>query len=230
MQTDEVLRLGHYRVGPAGIYLLTPDGLELPRLLAATDAALAAGIRWVQLRNKTADAPTRRAQARALRTLTRTRKAFLIVNDDAELACEVEADGVHIGRDDGAIETVRRRIGAARVLGVSCYDDLARAQAAARAGADYVAFGSMYPSRVKPDAVRAPLALLGRARAAGMRVVAIGGIEPTRVGEVAAAGAHAAALISAVYDAADPGRAAAQLAAAFTVAAVSPEIPPEPTP
>ncbi|MFZ5538185.1 MAG: thiamine phosphate synthase [Pseudomonadota bacterium] len=200
---------------PRGVYLLTPDCSDTRRLLAATAAALAAGVRWLQYRNKRADVATRVAQARALRELTRAHGAKLVVNDDVNLALDVHADGVHVGRDDPDPHARLARAGAALVVGVSCYDDLARAQAALSAGADYVAFGSVFASPTKPGAVRAPLALLTKARAAGMHVVAIGGIGAENIAQVAAAGAHAAALITAVYDAADPAAAARELISRF---------------
>jgi thiamine-phosphate pyrophosphorylase len=202
-------------VAPAGVYLLTPDTPDTARLVAISAAALAAGVRWLQYRNKTAPAALRREQAQALRALTRAHGAQLIVNDDAHLAIEMAADGVHIGRDDGSIADVRAIVGPAAVLGVSAYNDFERARAAWRSGADYVAFGSMFASAVKPNAVRASLDLVTGARSAGMHVVAIGGIDGSNIAAVAGAGAHAAALISAVYDARDPAAAAAQLCAAF---------------
>lgn len=200
---------------PRGVYLLTPDWTDTPRLLATTAAALAAGVRWLQYRNKRADAATRRAQALALRELTLAHGAKLVVNDDASLAIDVHADGVHVGRDDPDPRPRLAREGVAMVVGVSCYDDLARARAALAAGADYVAFGSVFASPTKPAAVRAPLALLSKARAAGMHAVAIGGIGADNIAQVAAAGAHAAALITAIYDAADPGAAARTLISRF---------------
>ncbi|MFN3564452.1 MAG: thiamine phosphate synthase [Burkholderiaceae bacterium] len=200
---------------PRGVYLLTPDWSDTPRLLAATAAALAAGVRWLQYRNKRADAATRRMQARALRALTLAYGAKLVVNDDVGLALEVHADGVHVGRDDPDPLPRLSRAGAAMAVGVSCYDDFARAERALAAGADYVAFGSVFASATKPAAVRAPLALLAKARAAGMHVVAIGGIGAENIAQVAAAGAHAAALITAVYDAAEPAAAARTLISNF---------------
>ncbi len=200
---------------PRGVYLLTPDCDDTERLLAATRAALAAGVRWLQYRNKRTDGATRSRQARALRELTRAHFAKLLVNDDVDLAIEVQADGVHVGRDDPDPRPRLARAGIAMTVGVSCYDDFERARAATAAGADYVAFGSVFASPTKPAAVRAPLALLARARAAGMHVVAIGGIDTANIARVAAAGAHAAALITAVYDAADPGAAARTLISNF---------------
>jgi thiamine-phosphate pyrophosphorylase len=200
---------------PRGVYLLTPDWDDTDRLLEATAAALVAGVRWLQYRNKRADAATRRAQAAALRELARAHGARLVVNDDVALAIEARADGVHVGRDDPDPRPQLARAAIAMLVGVSCYDDFARAQAALAAGAGYVAFGSVFASPTKPAAVRAPLALLAKARAAGMHVVAIGGIGADNIAQVAAAGAHAAALITAIYDAADPGAAARTLISNF---------------
>lgn len=200
---------------PAGVYLLTPDWTDTARLLDATRSALASGVRWLQYRNKRAAPALRREQARALRELTLTHGARLVINDDADLAIATLADGVHVGRDDPDPQARLAREGIRMLVGVSCYDDFERARRAQRDGADYVAFGSMFASATKPAAVRAPLELLARARAQAMHVVAIGGIDATNIARVAAAGAHAAALISAIYDAADPAAAARDLVERF---------------
>jgi thiamine-phosphate pyrophosphorylase len=195
---------------PSGLYLLTPDWDDTSRLLAVSAAALAAGVRWLQYRHKGAAPALRRQQARALRELTRGHDASLVINDDLALALQVQADGVHLGRDDGNVAAARAAWPQG-AIGVSCYDDYARAEAAWHEGAGHVAFGAVFASRVKPGAVRAPLALLERARAAGRPAVAIGGIDAGNIAQVAAAGAAAAALISAVFDAPDPAAAAAEL-------------------
>lgn len=200
---------------PAGVYLLTPDWSDTARLLDAVGAALAAGVRWVQYRNKSADAWLRRSQARALRELTLTHGARLVVNDDVDLAIAALADGVHVGRDDPDPRPRFERAGIRMRVGVSCYDDFERARRAARDGADYVAFGSVFGSATKPAAVRAPLPLLARGRREGMHVVAIGGIDAGNIAAVAAGGAHAAALITAVFGATDPGAAARELIEQF---------------
>lgn len=200
---------------PTGVYLLTPDWRDTARLLEATAAALRGGVRWVQYRNKQADRPLRRTQTLALRELALTHGARLVINDDVDLAIASHADGVHVGRDDPDPRPQLAREGIRMVIGVSCYDDLARARDAQRSGADYVAFGSMFASPTKPAAVRAPLALLARAQAEGMHVVAIGGIDAGNIDRVAAGGAHAAALITAVFDAPDPEAAARVLTMNF---------------
>jgi len=128
----------------------------------------------------------------------------------------VGADGVHVGRDDPDPRAARERLGPGRLLGVSCYNEIARARAALAAGADYIAVGSMFPSSVKPGAVRAPLALIGEARAAtGLPVVAIGGITLDNAPQLVAAGAAALAVISALFDAPDITAAARAFTALF---------------
>ncbi len=200
---------------PGGVYLLTPDWSDTARLLDFTGVALTSGVRWLQYRNKRAEPALRRRQALALRELTLTLGVRLVINDDIDLALAAQADGVHVGRDDPDPWPKLAREGVRMLVGVSCYDDFERARRAQRDGADYVAFGSMFASATKPAAVRAPPDLLSRARARDMHVVAIGGIDASNIERVAAAGAHAAALISAVFDAADPAAAALELGRRF---------------
>jgi thiamine-phosphate pyrophosphorylase len=191
----------------AGLYALTPDDNLLPRLSALVESALKGGTRWVQYRNKIAPAPLRRAQAADLLRLCRAYGAKLIINDDVWLAVEIGADGVHLGRDDipgGGLATARDALGSKRILGVSCYDDLARAEVAVDAGADYIAFGSMFPSVSKPQATRAPLEVLTEAkRRFKVPVVAIGGITAKTAPQVLAAGADMLAVLSDLFDAMD---------------------------
>lgn len=185
-----------------GLYAVTPDDHILPRLSALVGMALAGGTRWVQYRNKTAPRALRRAQAAELLRICRGADARLIVNDDLALAIEIGADGAHLGRDDGDLAMARRALGPGRILGVSCYDEMARAEAAAAAGADYIAFGSMFASPTKPAAVRAPLELVTEAkRRFGLPVATIGGITLDNASQLVAAGADMVAVISDLFDA-----------------------------
>jgi thiamine-phosphate pyrophosphorylase len=184
-----------------GLYAITPDDHLLPRLSALVSSALAGGVKFVQYRNKFAPAPLRRAQAAELLRVCRAADARLIINDDVWLAIEIGADGAHLGRNDGDIVTARQALGAKRILGVSCYDDFARAQAAAQAGADYIGVGSVFASTTKPDAARASLDLLARAKAElGIPVAAIGGITIDNVGQVIDAGADMVAVITDLFN------------------------------
>lgn len=205
----------------SGLYAITPDWADSERLLAVTEAILQAGCRWLQYRNKTAPPELRLAQARALRALTRRHGARLIVNDDPGLARSVEADGVHLGREDVHVSAARDLLGNGRLIGVSCYQSQTLARTAVAAGADYVAFGSVYPSATKPQAVRADLAMLGAARRTlSVPVVAIGGITPDNAAAVIAAGADALAVITALYEAEDPRAQAERFLALFGQSAV----------
>jgi len=199
-----------------GLYALTPDSADTADLLRRVRLALSGGVQVLQYRNKLADAGLRLSQAQALRALTREFGATFIVNDDAQLAALVDADGVHLGARDGEIKTARALLGNNRLIGVSCYNQLSLAHSAVLAGADYVAFGAFYSSTVKPDAAVASLDLLREARAElGVPIVAIGGISADNGAVLVQAGADALAVISAVFDAADIQLAAQNLAKLF---------------
>jgi len=192
-----------------GLYGITPEWDDTPRLLAAVEAAARGGMRAVQLRRKLAAPAKRLEQARALRSACDRLGVILIVNDDWRLAIEAGADGVHLGRDDGDIAQARQAGGPALLIGASCYDEPGRARAALAAGADHVAFGAVFDSPTKPAAVRAPLSCLTEAHELRLpgggrpAVVAIGGITPANARQAAAAGADALAVITALFGADD---------------------------
>ncbi|MCL2524348.1 MAG: thiamine phosphate synthase [Betaproteobacteria bacterium] len=194
-----------------GLYAITPAAVTAEILLANVAAALAGGCRLVQFRDKENPMAERLARARALRALTRSHGARLIVNDDLALAILVEADGVHLGAADGDLRAARLVLGPDRILGASCYADFAAAEAAVAAGADYVAFGAVYPSPTKPQAARAPLALFERIRRdLPIRCCAIGGITHANAPTVLAAGADLLAVITDLFTAPDIAARAAQ--------------------
>jgi thiamine-phosphate pyrophosphorylase len=200
----------------SGLYAVTPDVADTPGLLTTAEAALAGGARLLQYRNKSASSALRLAQARALLALCREFRVPLIVNDHLDLALAVNADGLHLGAEDGSLAAARERLGPARILGTSCYDRLERALEAERLGADYVAFGSFFPSSVKPGAVRAPLALLRQAkRRLLVPVVAIGGITLDNAPQLIAAGADGVAVVSALFGTDDVRLAARRFSALF---------------
>jgi thiamine-phosphate pyrophosphorylase len=188
-----------------GLYGITPDGLTTADLLARTSAALAGGMTLLQYRDKSGDATHRREQATRLLSLCHDRGCRLIINDDLALALAIDADGVHLGGDDGDLAAARSALSTVKILGASCYADFSRAQAAARAGADYVAFGAVYPSPTKPLALQAPLELISQARRElpQVQVAAIGGITLDNATPVIAAGAHYTAVITDLFEAPD---------------------------
>ena len=189
---------------PRGLYAITPDEANSEHLFRAVAEILRGQPAMLQYRNKCADFSLRRYQARYILSLCRNAGVPLIINDFLKLAIEIEADGVHLGADDGEVVAARHTLGPGRILGVSCYNEWARAEAAAAIGADYVAFGSLFDSPTKPATVRAPLALLERAqRELGVAVAGIGGITLANVDQVFAAGADWAAVITDVFSAPD---------------------------
>lgn len=199
-----------------GLYAIA-DTAYLPpaRLLAAAEAALRGGARVLQYRDKGSDAERRAADAAALGALCRRYGALFIVNDDIDLARRASADGVHIGHDDAPLDAARVRA-ERMLLGVSCYNDLDRALAAVARGADYVAFGSFFPSRTKPQAVRAAPSLLRAAKTRlAVPLVAIGGVTPENGASLIEAGADALAVISGLFAEDDVEAAARRYAGLF---------------
>ena len=200
----------------SGLYAITPDSADTPALLARVEAALAGGARLLQYRNKTASAALRLTQGRALLALCWEYQIPLIINDHLDLALALDADGLHLGSDDGSLPEARRRLGDGKILGASCYRRLENALDAQAAGVDYVAFGGFFPSTVKPGAVRAPLGLLTEAKQRlTVPVVAIGGITLDHAPRLIAAGADGVAVISALFGAPDVRAAARNFAALF---------------
>jgi thiamine-phosphate pyrophosphorylase len=204
----------HTNATPRGLYLLTPDERDTARLLARV-APLLPFATWLQYRNKAAGEALRKAQASALQALCAQAGVPLVVNDDPALAVRIGAAGAHLGEDDGAIAQARALLGPGAIIGASCYDDPARAAAAAVAGASYLAFGALFPSATKPAARRATPAQLRAARVHGLTLVAIGGITPDNAPEAVAAGADLLAVIGGVFDAPDPVAAARTIHALF---------------
>ncbi|WP_019628666.1 thiamine phosphate synthase [Thioalkalivibrio sp. AKL10] len=203
-----------------GLYFITPavpeDANQRATHLANAKAALRGGARLIQFRDKTLAGAAREAIARELVALAHAHGALCIINDDTELAAGVEADGVHLGRDDPDPVAARARLGPGAVVGVSCYNELERARSAQVAGASYVAFGSVFPSPTKPDAARADLELLREARTTlELPICAIGGITAANAPEVVAAGADLLAVIQGISAAPDPEAAARQISGLF---------------
>lgn len=180
--------------------------------------AIKGGATAIQYRAKNISMERQARDAATLATLCRQHKVLFIVNDEPQLAKQVGADGVHIGRDDTSIAKTRSIVGDTMIIGYSCYNDVRRAQKAENAGADYVAFGSFFPSEIKPDAVSAPLALLTEAKSSvALPLVAIGGINASNGGQLIDAGADALAVISEVFKAKDVKSATQQLASLFNL-------------
>ena len=209
---------------PSGLYGITPEWHDAERLQQAVTLACEGGMRVLQWRQKTMPPALARTIAASLRDICRAAGVLFIVNDDWQLALELDADGVHLGKNDAAIATVRaqlqQRNRAPFLIGVSCYDSLALADSAIQQQADYIAFGALFPSMVKPDAVRASLSLFQAVKkppAADGRpaMVGIGGINRQNAHLVVEAGADSIAVITGLFDDPDIRAAAAYYASLF---------------
>jgi thiamine-phosphate pyrophosphorylase len=187
-----------------GLYAITPEPVDLQEL----ERVLRGGPVLVQYRHKGRNV----AQAQAVVALARRYDVPVIINDDVELALEVGAAGAHLGRDDGELAAARKRLGR-RLLGASCYNDPQLARAAVAAGADYVAFGSVFPSPTKPGAVRAASSLFSLDL--GVPLCAIGGITLEASPALIAAGADLLAVITDLFQAPDLTARAAQYRSLF---------------
>lgn len=208
---------------PRGLYGVTPEWDDTDKLMEAISAATRGGMVALQWRRKTASPETGLIQARRLAEHCHKLGLLFIVNDDWRLAALIDADGVHLGREDGSIAQARLALGSDKIIGCSCYNQPTLATQALKADVDYIAFGAMYPSKIKPDAIRATLenieqgrklteASLTRPRVA---VVAIGGITADNAAPVVQAGADSIALISGLFDSDNIQATAAQCAALF---------------
>lgn len=200
-----------------GLYAITDARPQADAALCEQVArAIDGGATLIQYRDKSADPSRRRRQAQALAALCLARGVRLIINDDATLAADCGADGVHLGRDDTTPTAARRLLGERAIIGVSCYNRLELAQQAVDQGADYLAFGRCFASQTKPDAVAVGIELLHAARARWqLPIAAIGGITPINAAPLLAAGVDMLAVVQGVFAAPDIRRAAADYAALF---------------
>lgn len=202
---------------PRGLYAITDSKLLSPeRMVEAVALAIQGGAEMIQYRDKGDDPMRRQWEAADLSNLCRPLGVPLIINDDVELAVEIMAKGVHLGKDDADIASARQKLPPNSIIGVSCYNDLNRAIEAEKAGADYVAFGSFFPSPTKPNAPRADIELIRQAKQKlTIPVVAIGGITADNGAPLVEAGADMLAVITDVFGQADITAAAARIAKLF---------------
>lgn len=188
----------------SGLYAITPDCADTESLLVMTKKALAGGAKVIQYRNKIADAMLRRKQAGELASLCRDYNVPFIINDHLDLMLEINADGLHLGRNDISVSDARTTLGNNKIIGASCYNQINLAVHAEDQGADYVAFGAFFTSITKPDAVVAPLGILVSAKQKlRTPVVAIGGITRLNATMLIARGGDAIAVSNALFGARD---------------------------
>ena len=181
------------------------------RLADAVAAALDGGATFVQLREKALDPADLLAEARELAALCHARHVPFVVDDNVEIALAAGADGVHVGIDDAPVAEIRRRVPADFIIGATCKTP-EQALAAQSSGADYMGVGAVFPSPTKTNAIRITNEQLrGIVSAVSIPAVAIGGISPCNVSELAGSGVSGIAVVSAIFGAADIEAAASRL-------------------
>lgn len=167
------------------------------------EQALKGGVTCVQLREKDMGDTEFLQEAREILSLCRQYQVPFIVNDNVEVAIACGADGIHVGQEDMAAGEVRRRIGEDMILGVSAHT-VEEAQEAVRNGADYLGLGAVFPTSTKIDVDQMPNETLRAiCDAVDVPIVAIGGINRGNIGKLAGSGVDGAALVSAIFSAAD---------------------------
>lgn len=190
----------------SGLYGITDPQLlpNIDTLLSSVEQALQGGMNILQYRAKTASDKVKLQQAEALKQLCTRHQALFIINDDVDLAIKVQADGIHVGRDDLSITAVRKQLGEKMIIGCSCYNRLDLAIKAQRQGADYVAFGRFFPSQTKPQAIQANTALIKQAKLQlDVPLCVIGGITSRNASELIDQGADMIAVIDDLFSTLD---------------------------
>ncbi|WP_339413852.1 thiamine phosphate synthase [Pseudomonas sp. EA_35y_Pfl2_R5] len=202
-----------------GLYAITDSELLKGRLLPYVEAALKGGATLLQYRDKSSDEARRLREAEALRELCNRYGAALIINDDAELAARLGV-GLHLGQTDGSLSVARALLGRKAIIGGTCHAQLELAEAAAKEGASYVAFGRFFNSNTKPGAPTANVELLAAAKAkVNLPIVAIGGVTLDNAPELIAHGASMVAVVHGLFgadSAAEVERRARAFSALFT--------------
>lgn len=200
-----------------GLYAITDERLMTEDdFLSKAEQALLGGARLIQYRDKSDDAEKRFKQASELKKICQQTSTLLIINDDVELANAVQADGVHLGKDDDSIINARQRLSSNAIIGVSCYNQLNLALEAEKAGANYIAFGAFFSSPTKPQAKNASLDLLKAAKQQlHIPICAIGGITVDNAKILVESGSDMTAVISDLFSSDDIQTTASHIARLF---------------
>ena len=200
-----------------GLYVIADaECIGKKNIISETQEVLSAGAKIIQYRDKINSLTKKTAIAKQLHKLTNTYPCLLVINDDVDLAKSINADGVHLGKDDFSIEKARNILGKDKIIGASCYADFKNAKSAIQASADYIAFGSFFHSAIKPQAPKADTTLIKQAKSEFTTpICAIGGITPQNAATVLDAGADMIAVISGIFNASSPQQAVQEYLSLF---------------
>ncbi|WP_449241057.1 thiamine phosphate synthase [Desulfoscipio gibsoniae] len=199
------------------LYLVTDRAiLEGRDLFQAVESALRGGVTLVQLREKEISSRDFYQTALALKDLTVKYKVPLLINDRLDIALAVDADGIHIGREDLPVQVARRLLGPQKIIGYSV-SDIEEAIYGAKNGADYLGAGPVYTTTTKAVTVE-PLGMEGLRsikESVSIPVVGIGGINLNNIREVKKSGADGASIVSGILGSGDPARTSRELCDAW---------------
>ena len=183
-----------------GLYVITDENLTPDDTVHSyVEDALKAGAGIVQYRNKTKNDDEVEEVCRRLQALCSQYNVPFIIDDRPHLATKIQADGIHIGKDDMPLEEARK-IFPKGIIGVSCYGSIRKAKEAQEEGADYVAFGSFFPSPTKPHSGVISMNVLEKAKeAVDIPICAIGGISQSNIEQIAATNIDMISVVSAAF-------------------------------
>lgn len=205
-----------HRMTRTGLYLVTDDRLAPDALMGKLTAAIKAGADVVQFRDKRMDREAVAAVGKQVAETCRALGALFIVNDDAQLAADLNADGIHVGQEDASPAEVRKIVGPDQIIGLSVSHLHEADKAALDPDLDYIGFGALFNTPTKPDAEPAGPDMLAQAREkVPFPIVGIGGVTAANLAPAFAAGADSVAVVSAVFSAPDPAAATRELLAAI---------------
>ncbi len=184
-----------------GLYAITDEKLITRQGFSeAVELALQGGARIIQYRDKSNNPQKRFQQATILCSLCEQYQAVSIINDDIELAKAVNAHGVHLGKDDASLTKARQTLGDDAIIGISCYNNLPLAINAEKNTADYVAFGAIFSSSTKPEAIKTNIDIISNAKQQlSIPVCAIGGITDKNIQQLIQQGVDMTAVISSLF-------------------------------
>lgn len=193
------MKINHNKI--TGIYAITPNRIDIDTI---EKVIVEHNINLLQYRNKTTNAQTQLDESTQLQRLCLKHHTLFIINDDVNLAKKISADGVHLGKNDGSIQSARTQLGADAIIGVSCYNNIELAQNAQNQGADYVAFGALFASKTKPDALKCELDTITQAKQAlSIAIVGIGGVNFDNQQQAFNAGCDSVAMINQLFQSTD---------------------------
>jgi len=201
-----------------GLYVITDKNLiERENFFSTVESAIKGGAKIVQLREKNTKMNEIISLGKNLLKITNKYNVPLIINDFPEVACEIAADGVHLGKDDPDIKTARKILGNDKIIGASCYNRIEHGTNALRDGADYIVFGTPYQTPTKPGRKSTPIETLYEARRKfrNIPIFAIGGINKSNARTIINTGVDGIAVITSVFGSEDTEMSTRELSAFF---------------